>query len=96
MSKLWVGTSGYFYVHWRRGVFYPEGLRQREELPYYARCFRTVELNNSFYRLPTPASFDRWRDAVPDEFLDAVKSSRYITHILRLRDASESVALFQE
>ncbi len=96
MSELWVGTSGYVYVHWRRGVFYPEGLRQREELGYYAQRFRTVELNNPFYRLPEPASFDRWRDAVPDDFLFAVKASRYITHIRRLRDVGESLALFLE
>lgn len=96
MSKLWVGTSGYVYAHWRRGVFYPEGLRPRDELGYYAGRFRTVELNNPFYRLPAPESFDRWRDAVPDDFLYAVKSSRYITHIRRLRDAGDPVALFLE
>ncbi len=96
MSELWVGTSGYVYVHWRRGVFYPEGLRQREELAFYAERFRTVELNNPFYRLPAPESFDRWRDAVGDDFLYAVKASRYISHIRRLREAAESVALFLE
>ena len=96
MSELWVGTSGYVYVHWRRGVFYPQGLRQREELRYYAERFRTVELNNPFYRLPAPESFDRWREAVPDDFRYAVKASRYITHVLRLRDAAESVVLFLE
>src|SRR5918996_976725 len=96
MSERWIGTSGYVYPHWRRGVFYPEGLRQREELGYYAERFRTVELNNPFYRLPAPESFDRWRDAVPDDFLYAVKASRYISHIRRLRDATESVALFME
>jgi uncharacterized protein YecE (DUF72 family) len=96
VSELWVGTSGYVYVHWRHGVFYPEGLRQREELTYYAQHFRTVELNNPFYRLPAVESFDRWRDAVPDDFLYAVKASRYITHIRRLRDAADSVALFLE
>jgi uncharacterized protein YecE (DUF72 family) len=96
VSDLWVGTSGYVYVHWRRGVFYPQGLRQREELRYYAERFRTVELNNPFYRLPAAESFDRWREAVPDDFLYAVKASRYITHVQRLRDAAESVALFLE
>ena len=96
MSELRVGTSGYVYVHWRRGVFYPQGLRQREELGYYAERFRTVELNNPFYRLPAPESFDRWREAVPDDFRYAVKASRYITHVLRLRDAAESVVLFLE
>jgi uncharacterized protein YecE (DUF72 family) len=96
VSELWVGTSGYVYVHWRRGVFYPQGLRQREELRYYAERFRTVELNNPFYRLPAPESLDRWREAVPDDFRYAVKASRYITHVLRLRDAAESVGLFLE
>ena len=96
MSELWVGTSGYVYVHWRRGVFYPEGLRQRDELSYYAARFRTVELNNPFYRLPAPESFDRWREAAPDDFLYAVKASRYISHIRRLREVSEPVALFME
>ena len=94
MSALWVGTSGYVYVHWRRGVFYPEGLRQRDELGYYAERFRTVELNNPFYRLPAPESFDRWREVVPDDFHFAVKASRYITHIRRLRDTGDSVSLF--
>jgi uncharacterized protein YecE (DUF72 family) len=94
VSQLWVGTSGYVYVHWRRGVFYPEGLRQRDELAHYTERFRTVELNNPFYRLPAPESFDRWRDLAPDDFLYAVKASRYITHIRRLRDTAESVALF--
>jgi uncharacterized protein YecE (DUF72 family) len=96
VSELWVGTSGYVYVHWRRGEFYPAGLRQREELAYYAERFRTVELNNPFYRLPAPESFDRWRDGVPDDFLFAVKASRYISHIRRLHEAADSVALFLE
>jgi uncharacterized protein YecE (DUF72 family) len=94
MGELWVGTSGYVYPHWRRGVFYPDRLRQREELAFYADRFRTVELNNPFYRLPEPESFDRWRDAVPDGFVFAVKASRYITHIKRLRDAAEPLRLF--
>ncbi len=96
MSERWIGTSGYVYPHWRRGVFYPEGLRQKDELGWYAGRFRTVELNNPFYRLPEPESFDRWRDAVPDGFVFAVKASRYITHIKRLRDTAEPVSLFLE
>ena len=94
MSEVWVGTSGYVYPHWRRGVFYPEGLRQRDELGWYAGRFRTVELNNPFYRLPEPESFDRWRAAVPDSFVFAVKASRYITHVRRLHDVAEPLALF--
>jgi len=94
VRHLWIGTSGYVYPHWRGGVFYPEGLRQRDELAWYATRFQTVELNNPFYRLPEPQSFDRWRDAVPEGFVFAVKASRYITHIKRLRDAREPIALF--
>lgn len=94
MSERWIGTSGYVYPHWRRGVFYPEGLRQRDELTWFATRFRTVELNNPFYRLPEPESFDRWRDGVPEGFVFAVKASRYITHVKRLRDAGEPLALF--
>jgi uncharacterized protein YecE (DUF72 family) len=93
MSEAWIGTSGYVYPHWRRGVFYPKGIRQRDELNWYAGRFHTVELNNPFYRLPARESFERWRDAVPEGFVFAVKASRYITHVRRLRDTEESVAL---
>ena len=93
MSDLWIGTSGYVYPHWRRGVFYPEGLRQRDELAWFSTQFRTVELNNPFYRLPEPESFDRWRETVPEGFVFAVKASRYITHVKRLRDVGEPLAL---
>ncbi|CAN5888567.1 DUF72 domain-containing protein [soil metagenome] len=95
MGELWVGTSGYVYPHWRRGAFYPQGLRQRDELTFYAERFRTLELNNPFYRLPAPETFDRWRDTVPDGFVFAVKASRYITHVKRLRDAVELLELFR-
>ena len=94
ISEPWVGTSGYVYPHWRRGEFYPEGLRHRDELAWYASRFRTVELNNPFYRLPEPDTFRRWRDAVPEGFVFAVKASRYITHVRRLRDTAEPLALF--
>lgn len=93
-GRIWIGTSGYVYRHWRQGVFYPSGLKIREELAYYASHFPTVELNNSFYRLPTPEMFDRWREGTPEGFLFAVKASRYITHIKRLRDVADEVALF--
>lgn len=94
MSGLWVGTSGYVYPHGRRDTFYPQGLRQRAELDWYASRFGTVELNNPFYRLPEPETFDHWRDAVPEGFVFSVKTSRYITHIRRLRDVAEPLALF--
>jgi uncharacterized protein YecE (DUF72 family) len=91
--ELWIGTSGYVYPHWRHGVFYPEKLRQRDELAWYAERFRTVELNNPFYRLPEPATFVRWREAVPADFRVAVKASRLITHLKRLRDPAGPLGL---
>jgi uncharacterized protein YecE (DUF72 family) len=96
MTEIRIGTSGYVYPHWRRGVFYPPGLPARQELAYYAARFRTVELNNSFYRLPTPEMFLRWRDSTPSDFDFAVKASRYITHIKRLRNVADELALFME
>jgi uncharacterized protein YecE (DUF72 family) len=95
-GKVWIGTSGYVYRHWRKGVFYPAGLKIREELGYYATRFPTVELNNPFYRLPTPEMFARWREATPPGFRFAVKASRYITHIKRLLNVEDEVTLFME
>jgi uncharacterized protein YecE (DUF72 family) len=77
-------------------VFYPAGLPAREELGYFATRFRTVELNNPFYRLPTVEMFERWRDSTPSDFQFAVKASRYITHIKRLRNVADELALFLE
>lgn len=77
-------------------MFYPAGLRARDELAWYATRFRTVELNNPFYRLPTRETFARWREQTPDDFTFAVKVSRYISHVRRLRDAADSLALFLE
>lgn len=94
LADVWIGTSGYVYRHWRKGLFYPAGLPAQQELGYYASRFRTVELNNSFYRLPTPEMVDRWRESTPEGFRFSVKASRFITHIKRLRDVSEGLALF--
>jgi uncharacterized protein YecE (DUF72 family) len=91
-----IGTSGYVYPHWRKGTFYPSGLPARQELAYYSARFRTVELNNPFYRLPTPEMFGRWRESTPSDFNFAVKASRYITHIKRLHNVTDEVALFME
>ena len=96
LADVWIGTSGYVYRHWRKGTFYPSGLPAREELRYFAAHFRTVELNNPFYRLPTPEMSLRWRDSTPPDFRFAVKASRYITHIKRLRDVGAELALFLE
>ena len=96
LSTLLLGTSGYVYRHWRGGVFYPAGLRHLEELAWYAGRFRTVELNNPFYRLPEASTFRRWREAVPDDFRFAVKASRFITHVKRLNDPAEPLRLLLE
>jgi uncharacterized protein YecE (DUF72 family) len=95
-AQVWIGTSGYVYRHWRKGVFYPRSLPVREELGYYASRFHTVELNNSFYRLPTPEMFERWRESTPARFQFSVKASRFITHIKRLRGTEDALALLLE
>lgn len=83
-ARVFVGTSGWNYPHWR-GRFYPRGLAQRDWLGYYARHFPTVEINATFYRLPRSRTFAQWRSVVTGAFTFAVKASRYITHIKRLR-----------
>ena len=88
-----IGTSGWIYRHWR-GLFYPGRLPQREWLEFYIRHFDTVEVNFSFYRLPSRATFETWRDRVDPGFVYAVKGSRFITHLKRLRDPAEHLALF--
>ena len=80
-----VGTSGYVYAHWR-DVFYPKGLPARRWLDWYAQVFATVELNATFYRLPTAKTVDGWREGTPPGFRFAAKGSRYITHMKRLTD----------
>ncbi len=86
-----IGTSGWHYQHWK-GLFYPAGLPSRQWLGYYAERFDTVELNNAFYRLPEESTFRGWAEAVPDDFSVAVKASRFLTHVKRLRDPAEPVA----
>ncbi len=87
-----VGTSGWQYDDWR-GRFYPEDLPKRRWLGHFAARFPTVEVNNSFYRLPSTETFARWREETPEAFVMAVKASRFITHIRRLRDCREPVTL---
>jgi uncharacterized protein YecE (DUF72 family) len=90
---VYVGTSGWQYRHWK-GRFYPSKVPQRLWLAEYVSRFPTVEVNNSFYRLPAEETFDKWRVAAPNGFLFAVKASRYITHIRRLREPKDPVDLF--
>ena len=93
MARVWIGTSGWRYPSWR-GVFYPPGLAQRRELAHLAGRMGTVEINGSFYSLQRPASFRAWAAETPDDFVFAVKGSRYLTHLRRLRDVRVPLANF--
>src|SRR5947208_1204152 len=88
--KHWIGTSGYAYKHWRND-FYPKGLPEDEWLPFYAERFNSVEINNTFYRLPEKKTFEHWRDQTPKDFCFVIKGSRYLTHLKRLKDAEPGV-----
>ncbi len=88
-----IGTSGWHYNHWR-GRFYPDKLPASRMLSHYAAQFDTVELNNSFYRLPSESAFQDWRDTTPANFRFAVKASRFITHMKKLKDPEPALANF--
>jgi uncharacterized protein YecE (DUF72 family) len=90
-----VGTSGWQYRDWRPSI-YPEGLPQSRWLARYAELFDTVEINNSFYRLPLEETFRHWADATPADFRFSVKASRFLTHMKRLRAPAQPVALLLE
>ena len=88
-----VGVSGWTYPPWR-GDFYPKGLPQRDELAYAASRLTSIEINGSFYALQKPESYRKWRDQTPDDFVFAVKGSRFISHMKRLADAEEPLKRF--
>lgn len=92
---MYLGTSGWAYPAWK-GKFYPAKMPAEEMLPYYAGQFGAVELNNSFYRMPSEAVVRKWRDAVPEGFRFALKAPGEITHRRRLINTGESVARFVE
>jgi uncharacterized protein YecE (DUF72 family) len=91
--NLFVGTSGYAYPKWK-GSFYPDDLPAKQFLRYYGEHFRSVEINNSFYRLPTPSVLEAWANDVPADFQFALKASQRITHIQRLKEVQDSVKAF--
>jgi uncharacterized protein YecE (DUF72 family) len=91
--QLSIGTSGYSYAAWK-GKFYPERLPAKAMLQYYAERFGTVEINNTFYRMPTPSVMEAWAAQVPALFRFAVKAPRRITHERRLANVNEDVARF--
>ncbi|HVV27769.1 MAG TPA: DUF72 domain-containing protein [Rhizomicrobium sp.] len=92
-GRIRVGISGWRYAPWR-GKFYPEGLRQKDELAYASSGFQTIEINGTFYSLQRPTSFRAWREATPDGFVFAVKGPRFITHIRRLAAVEAPLANF--
>jgi len=91
--KVRTGIGGWTFAPWR-GTFYPDGLRQADELAYAASKLSSIEINGTYYRLQKRESFAKWRDAVPDDFVFAVKASRYCTNRRTLADAGESIAKF--
>jgi uncharacterized protein YecE (DUF72 family) len=92
-TQVRIGISGWRYKGWR-GVFYPDKLAQRRELEFASRQFDTIELNGSFYSLQRPQSFAAWNAETPDDFQFAIKGSRYITHMRRLREIETPLANF--
>jgi hypothetical protein len=88
-----IGCSGWNYRHWRE-AFYPKGVPVKRWFEHYAATFSTVELNTSFYRLPTPETFEKWRDQAPPGFTYAVKAPRFITHMKKLKECDEPVEEF--
>ncbi len=95
MKPARIGCSGWNYADWR-GTFYPDGVPQRRWLELYAERFDTVEVNNTFYRLPRRDAVATWVEQTPGDFIFAVKASRYLTHIKRLTDLDDGVARFYE
>jgi uncharacterized protein YecE (DUF72 family) len=92
-GRIRVGISGWNYAPWR-GVFYPPRLPHARELAYAAERFSTIEINGTFYSLLRPSSFIRWSELTPPDFIFSVKGSRYITHMLRLRNVEQALANF--
>lgn len=92
-QQIRIGCSGWQYKHWRAD-FYPADLPQPRWFAHYARSFDTVEINNSFYRLPAPETFAKWREQAPRGFLYAVKASRFLTHMKKLKDPDDPLFRF--
>jgi uncharacterized protein YecE (DUF72 family) len=93
MAKVRIGTSGFTYGHWR-SVFYPPKLPYKNFLNFYAKTFDTVEINSSFYHLPKDKTMERWYAETPKNFLFALKASRFITHVKKLKSCKQPLKLF--
>jgi len=92
-GKIFIGTSGWVYSHWE-GIFYPESLNSKDKLKYFSQHFKTTEVNYSFYHLPKPTTYQNWYSQTPGDFLFALKASRFITHIKRLKGAGGAWKIF--
>src|SRR5438876_12413895 len=93
--RVLVGTSGYSYKEWK-GRFYPEKMKEADMLPFYAERFPTVEINNTFYRMPSVPLLSRWAEQTPAGFTFVLKAPQRITHMKRLDDAAADVSFFLE
>ena len=93
MPQTRIGISGWTYAPWR-GVFYPKGLPQKQELAYASRALNSIEINGTFYSLQRPSSFQAWYDQTPDDFVFSVKAPRFITHIKKLAGVDAAIANF--
>lgn len=90
-----IGTSGWAYKHWR-GTFYPDHIKVKDQFSYYQKIFNTVEINNTFYRIPSDAAFQKWEREVQDDFVYVIKANRFITHMKKLHDPEDSLLIFME
>src|SRR5688572_4977386 len=93
MPQTRIGISGWTYALWR-GVFFPKGLPQKDELKYASRAFNSIEINGTFYSLQRPSSFRTWREQTPDNFVFSVKGGRFITHMKKLVGVETALANF--
>lgn len=92
-GKIHIGTSGWVYGHWQ-GIFYPDNLSSKDKLKYFSQYFKTAEVNYSFYHLPRPTTYQKWYKETPADFLFALKASRFITHLKRLKGVKEPWKIF--
>jgi uncharacterized protein YecE (DUF72 family) len=92
-GDIWIGISGWRYKPWR-GVFYPEDLPEKRQLEFASRAFRSIEINGTHYRLQKPEYFARWARETPDDFVFAIKGSRFITHMLKLKGCERALGRF--
>jgi uncharacterized protein YecE (DUF72 family) len=95
MGKAYIGTSGWHYMHWI-GKFYPENTKPKDFRSEYLKHFETVELNSTFYHLPSADTFSNWKNSTPEDFIFSVKASRFITHMKKLKDPTQTFGNFIE